>query len=153
MGAWFAASNAGGWLDWFVTVRRGANGSHVALFAAWLLSTYGTVQIICLSKIFEGARHRWERWWLRMPALGVPIDSVFAPENGPRSVAMSKFLHCPMCVGWWMGAFLHVVGFSCFAPGALAMVLDGAAASAWCWGAFVAHRLAVTKLEKMGVIL
>ena len=142
-----------GWLGWCVTVRKGANGSHGAsFFASWLLSTWGVVQIICNSKIFAGAREAWERWWLRLPP-GRSLDDAFQPENGARSFLLAGFLHCPMCVGWWLGALLHLVGFGCFAPGPLSLVLDGAAASAWCWTAFVVHKLATTWLGRMGVVL
>jgi len=156
MSSWQIASKFVGWLVWCVTAKRGAVSSHEAgVFASWLLSVWGVVQIVCNSVIFAGFRARWSRWWL-----GEPVEHVHAGLGlvvteipVPRSALLAKLLNCPMCFGWWVGAALSLVGFGLFEPTPLGVLLDGAAASSWCWFAFLLHKVALVGLEKHGVVL
>lgn len=91
------------------------------MLLAWCLVTYGVTLVLTGSKIVEPLRRRFA--------------SIF-----PSS---SYFVHCPMCVGWWVG-----LGLGLLLPrlGPLASLQlprweqafgEAFAASAACWGIHV----------------
>jgi hypothetical protein len=125
----------------------------------WALSVWGTVQIIAGSKFFAPLRDRFP-----------------AADEGEKIRTVAKFfgtlITCPMCLGWWLGSLMHVLGMGLWANafgwrvlmlpgtgivpwlipsswvgdlfGLFVMVLDGAAASALCEGA----RILSERLER-----
>jgi len=89
------------------------------MLLVWVLAVYGTTAIVTESKLFAPIRALASRRWAWLGSL----------------------LGCAMCVGWWCGAALSVLGWSPTAgavpawwPRWLRVILDGAAASGACWG-------------------
>jgi len=89
------------------------------MLPVWVLAVYGTTAIVTESKLFAPLRAWTSRRW---PWLGT-------------------LLGCAMCFGWWCGAGLSCLGWSPTAgvvpgwwPIWLRAIVDGAAASAVCWG-------------------
>lgn len=81
---------------------------------AWGLACYGLTLIVTGSYLFRGVRRR-------------------ATSLHPM---LGKLTACPMCFGFWVGAVLAASPSLRFVrAGALPLdvVLNGAAASAWCW--------------------
>lgn len=81
---------------------------------AWALAVIGLTTIITQSKLFA------------------PVRQVF------ELAVRSRFLHCPMCVGFWVGLGLSLLHFGC-CPGPLWLrpVFDGWASSGLNWIVFV----------------
>lgn len=76
-------------------------------------------------------------WALTVVGLTTIItqSSLFAPlRQGFQWLTGSKFLGCPMCVGFWVG-----FGLSAWkGESVLSMVIDGLASSGICWIVYVA---------------
>ena len=87
------------------------------MILAWLLVTYGITVAITTSKA------------------GDPLRRLFSLTNLGRI-----FIHCPMCVGFWVGVGLSFVGLTVIPgslPAWLGHTLSGFAALAWCWSVHV----------------
>ena len=82
-------------------------------WGAWLLSTAGVVLIVTQSVLFR------------------PVRAAFARV----SPWLGKLVTCPLCLAWWVGAAGSLAGVTLWPamPWPVGVVLDGSAASAWCW--------------------
>jgi hypothetical protein len=82
--------------------------------AWWSIVVFGTTNILTQGKIFAALRARAERY--------VPV-----------------LPHCPLCMGFWVGAFWYLAGLLPWA-GLLGALAAGAAGSAVAWTGHVALR-------------
>lgn len=83
--------------------------------AWWALVVFGTTNILTQGKIFASLRARAERWLPVLP-------------------------HCPMCLGFWVGAFWAAAGLAPAPLSPLGLLAAGAAGSAVSWGGHVLLR-------------
>ncbi len=122
------------------------------MLIAWLLVTFGVTIVITKSRIGAPLRRRFPL----APPPG-PDDTRGHPyRDGPgpddKVVDIAHLLRCPMCTGWWVGAFLsplHIRMVECpaWVPSTTMVevvaqhvglaVLNGFAAATWCWAFWV----------------
>jgi hypothetical protein len=80
-----------------------------SIMILWLLLTYGVTMVLTCSRLLKPVRH-WIGW---------------------------KMLYCPMCIGWWVGLGMSLLGVSLARasalPAFLVPVADAFCSSAWCW--------------------
>ena len=79
----------------------------------WLLAVYGIADVVSRARI------------------GAPLRALFPPDR-----LLGQLVRCPKCVGFWAGVALTFVGLGP-ATGPFAALLNGFAASAWCWVVYV----------------
>lgn len=87
----------------------------VATLCIWMLVVYGVTTAITISKVAAPLRRRFVRWpWLH------------------------GFVHCPMCVGFWVGLVTSFVpSLRAWQP-TMNPIANGFAGSAVCWIVHVA---------------
>lgn len=80
-------------------------------WSGWALVVFSTTLLVTQSLIFRPLRRRLElaSYWL------------------------GKLVHCPMCFGFWAGAFWHLVGAPMPAEGPLWLLRSAIASSGVCW--------------------
>ena len=79
----------------------------------FLLASYGVTNIVTSGKIFERLREWVDR----------------------RSSIVGYWLHCPMCMGLWVGVSLSIAGLGAVSGiGKIRQdIISGFVASGWCW--------------------
>lgn len=93
------------------------DGVTSTALAVFLLACFGLVEVVAVGRIFARVRA-----WL--------LVGWTAP--------LGRLVHCPMCLGVWVGAGFAAVGlFPLGAPRWLEISTGAFASSAWCWSAHV----------------
>jgi hypothetical protein len=86
----------------------------------WALAVIGLTTIVTQSKLFAPLRRGFEYW--------------------TRSKSSQSLLHCPMCIGFWVGFGLSILGCTCCPAVSKPLwrwLLDGWASSGLNWIVYV----------------
>jgi hypothetical protein len=94
------------------------------------LTCYGGATIIAQSKIFKPVRT-----WVKYRRYS---DGYKTERANPLAILLSTLLHCPLCVGFWIGLLLGCMGlgpweFLSLEDNFVTKIFDGFAGSAITW--------------------